>query len=255
MSARALIDVRRSQRGLRDVRRERAFSSGPPVARLNAGREIGQRAPWVGHDVRAGRSLATTTPAPNACRSQRVEVDEAVQRRVGGVEHLKATVEQKAVDLVGPDPSADGVARLEHDDVEPGVAQTSIAQLSPASPAPTMTTSWCCIRPPRPDHPAWQSRRGRSARHDVPVTKPAPTPSLGRRRVGDPDRPGSTPTTSPSEVAHANVERLRDVIGRPPADLEERAPIVTRPGRRIDVGRDRGAVRGRHVRGRRRRAA
>lgn len=38
------------------------------------------------------------------------------------------------------------------------------------------------------------------------------------------------------EVSVANVDRLRDVIGRPPADLESRAPIVTRPGRRIDVG-------------------
>ena len=32
------------------------------------------------------------------------------------------------------------------------------------------------------------------------------------------------------EVSPATIERLREVIGRPPADLEERAPIVARPG-------------------------
>ena len=31
-------------------------------------------------------------------------------------------------------------------------------------------------------------------------------------------------------VPEQTIERLREVIGRPPADLEERAPIVARPG-------------------------
>ena len=36
-------------------------------------------------------------------------------------------------------------------------------------------------------------------------------------------------------VAQATIERLREVIGRPPADLEERAPIVARPGDALEV--------------------
>ena len=32
------------------------------------------------------------------------------------------------------------------------------------------------------------------------------------------------------QVAEATIERLREVIGTPPADLEVRAPIVARPG-------------------------
>jgi 4-alpha-glucanotransferase len=41
----------------------------------------------------------------------------------------------------------------------------------------------------------------------------------------------------PQRVDDATVARLREVIGEPPADLEERAPIVTRPGRRLGLGR------------------
>jgi 4-alpha-glucanotransferase len=41
----------------------------------------------------------------------------------------------------------------------------------------------------------------------------------------------------PQRVDDATVARLREVIGRPPADLDERAPIVTRPGRRLGLGR------------------
>src|SRR3954462_9374201 len=41
----------------------------------------------------------------------------------------------------------------------------------------------------------------------------------------------------PQRVDDATVARLREVIGRPPADREERAPIVTRPGRRLGLGR------------------
>ncbi|MCV2491505.1 4-alpha-glucanotransferase [Geodermatophilus sp. YIM 151500] len=39
------------------------------------------------------------------------------------------------------------------------------------------------------------------------------------------------------EVPAATIERLREVIGRPPADLEERAPIVARPGDALEVER------------------
>jgi 4-alpha-glucanotransferase len=36
-------------------------------------------------------------------------------------------------------------------------------------------------------------------------------------------------------VAQATIDRLREVIGTPPADLEERAPIVARPGDSLEV--------------------
>jgi 4-alpha-glucanotransferase len=39
------------------------------------------------------------------------------------------------------------------------------------------------------------------------------------------------------EVPAATVTRLREVIGEPPADLEDRAPVVTRPGRDPGLGR------------------
>ncbi|HYF72598.1 MAG TPA: 4-alpha-glucanotransferase [Nocardioides sp.] len=41
----------------------------------------------------------------------------------------------------------------------------------------------------------------------------------------------------PQTVADATVDRLREVIGTPPDDLERRAPIVTRPGRDLGLGR------------------
>ncbi|QIG45980.1 4-alpha-glucanotransferase [Nocardioides anomalus] len=39
------------------------------------------------------------------------------------------------------------------------------------------------------------------------------------------------------EVADATVDRLRTVIGEPPVDLEATAPVVTRPGRDLGLGR------------------
>ncbi|RFU19618.1 4-alpha-glucanotransferase [Geodermatophilus marinus] len=39
------------------------------------------------------------------------------------------------------------------------------------------------------------------------------------------------------EVAPATVDRLREVIGAPPEDLEDRAPIVARPGDALEVDR------------------
>jgi 4-alpha-glucanotransferase len=38
------------------------------------------------------------------------------------------------------------------------------------------------------------------------------------------------------EVAQATIDRLREVIGKPPADLDERAPIVARPGQALGTG-------------------
>jgi 4-alpha-glucanotransferase len=42
-------------------------------------------------------------------------------------------------------------------------------------------------------------------------------------------------TDEEHEVARATIERLREVIGRPPADLEDRAPIVARPGDALEI--------------------
>ena len=36
-------------------------------------------------------------------------------------------------------------------------------------------------------------------------------------------------------VAPATIEALRQVIGQPPADLEDRAPIVARPGDPLEI--------------------
>lgn len=40
----------------------------------------------------------------------------------------------------------------------------------------------------------------------------------------------------PHRVADATVERLREVIGTPPPDLDERRPLVVRPGARVCAG-------------------
>lgn len=40
----------------------------------------------------------------------------------------------------------------------------------------------------------------------------------------------------PGRVDDATLARLREVIGTPPEDLEDRAPVVTRPGRRLGMG-------------------
>lgn len=39
----------------------------------------------------------------------------------------------------------------------------------------------------------------------------------------------------PHEVARETIEALREIIGTPPADLEDRAPIVARPGDALEV--------------------
>ncbi|MBA2457283.1 MAG: 4-alpha-glucanotransferase [Nocardioidaceae bacterium] len=39
------------------------------------------------------------------------------------------------------------------------------------------------------------------------------------------------------EVPEATIQRLRQLIGRPPTDLEDRAPVVARPGQDLRLGR------------------
>ena len=40
----------------------------------------------------------------------------------------------------------------------------------------------------------------------------------------------------PQVVADTTLAALREAIGEPPADLEQRAPVVTRPGRDLGLG-------------------
>jgi hypothetical protein len=59
---------------------------------------------------------------------------------VAGVVHLEAAVEQHPVDDVGADPASDAVGGLRTVTSSPAVRRAR-AQASPASPAPTTTTS------------------------------------------------------------------------------------------------------------------
>ncbi len=69
------------------------------------------------------------TPAPHECTGleppqiERVDIELGVELRVFGEQDLEATVEQVAVDHIGPNPSADPIGRLEHGDVPPGAMQ------------------------------------------------------------------------------------------------------------------------------------
>src|SRR4051812_32446300 len=73
------------------------------------------------------------------------------------------------------------------------------------------------------------SAPGRTAPQDRPVTPRPTTDDWGI------DATWLDALDEPHEVAISTIERLRDVIGRPPADLEERAPIVARPGDALEV--------------------
>ena len=73
------------------------------------------------------------TAGSNALEVERVQVDVAAQRGVGGVEHLEAAVEDEPVHVIGPDAPADCVTGLEDPYVEtstgqlPGTGQTGQA--------------------------------------------------------------------------------------------------------------------------------
>ncbi len=59
-------------------------------------------------------------PGRERLQPQPLDVDARADRAVGRVEQLEAPVDQEAVDLVGADPPADVVLRLEHHDVASG---------------------------------------------------------------------------------------------------------------------------------------
>ena len=60
---------------------------------------------------------------PEGLQPECLDVDPAAYRRIGGVQHLEATVHQEAVDAVGADPAARGVTGLQHQDVETRLGQ------------------------------------------------------------------------------------------------------------------------------------
>ena len=63
-------------------------------------------------------SMLNATEESNARRSSASRSDDGGQLGVGRVEHLEAAVERVAVDVVGADPAADGVAALEQPDLQ-----------------------------------------------------------------------------------------------------------------------------------------
>ena len=64
---------------------------------------------------------------------------------------------------------------------------------------------------------------------DHPVTPTPPTDEWGI------DAAWLDALDEEHEVAPATIDRLREIIGRPPADLDDRAPIVARPGDVLEV--------------------
>ncbi len=81
----------------------------------------GQRPAGPAHRVRHADPVAVdleTDGGVERPQVQRGQVDEVEQGRVGGVQHLEAAVEGVAVQVVGADPAADRVTRLQHEYVE-----------------------------------------------------------------------------------------------------------------------------------------
>jgi 4-alpha-glucanotransferase len=79
------------------------------------------------------------------------------------------------------------------------------------------------------DAPGPGTARARAARQDRGVTRTPTTDDWGI------DASWLDAFDEEHEVPQETVERLREVIGRPPADLEERAPIVARPGDALEI--------------------
>ena len=74
-------------------------------------------------------------PGAEALEPERVDVDPAADGGIGGVEQLEAAVDQEPVDAVGPDAAADGVTRLEHEHLVPGLAH-HLRAAQPGQPSP-----------------------------------------------------------------------------------------------------------------------
>ena len=87
------------------------------------------------------RSSATSTAWSKNRRSSDADVDEVGQRRVGGVDHLEAAVEQEAVDPVGRDPAAEPGRRLQQHHLGAGGGQRGGPRPARPRPPPTITTS------------------------------------------------------------------------------------------------------------------
>src|SRR6476661_6286039 len=102
----------------------------------------------------------------------------------------------------------------------PGVSvRASATRANVATAVPRVTGEWCRTGAARPGGPG----------EDQWVT---PTPTTDEWGI---DASWLDALDEEHSVAQVTIDRLREVIGTPPADLEERAPIVGRPGDVLEV--------------------
>ena len=111
----------REQAGQRPADERHALAEGPDRAAQRGGQQPGESAG-------SARTERPSTPRDDDAGAERpevelIEVHDATEGRIGGVDELEAAIAAEAVDLVGPHPSADRVGRLQHDDLETGGGQ------------------------------------------------------------------------------------------------------------------------------------
>ena len=175
------------------------FSRSEPSGSRRSAEQVARRAHRVGDHEAAGRRDATTAPAWNGLEVEGGEVEVGAGPGVGRVEQLEAVVEQHAVDDVGAHPTADRVAGLEHEHVQPGRVQ------EPGRVQP---------RQPGADH------------HDVARIGHAATLPGWRGR-------------GPATAASGHADDDARVLGRPQPAHDRRQPVLRdrhAPGRGPAVG-------------------
>src|SRR6478735_1588193 len=117
-----------------------AGTAGRPSANIRTSSfvKLADEQPWLAH--RVGEHLQAVRASDQHAGAEGLEierrhVDPPSHRRVGGVEHMEATIAAEAVDDVGADAPADPVARLEDDDLVTELGQSSRAP-QPCQPCP-----------------------------------------------------------------------------------------------------------------------
>ena len=125
-----VVSGRRSRSGTEPRRTD---ATAPRMRSLSANEPIGERS-VPGEVPGAAQRIAdgverTVEPHPGArgeaTEVEVVEVDPPAELGVAGEQDLEPAVEEVPVDVVGADPPADTVGRLEHGDVEPGGGEGS----------------------------------------------------------------------------------------------------------------------------------